>query len=562
MVPFKDKLFRMSMGTKLSITFLLVILCVSFPMSYLSSRYSESLLKKQIEESILENVRAEETNIRTALLNRDYWRVYKHAEALSSLKGIKHVAILDENRFVVAHSLPQEYPVGTFYPISVGEQVVYVESFGRRLGYVVFKIDTGFLESSLLPLKFFMVGFTALFSTIGVSLGIYISMRISGRLKRILRMAEDAERGKLYKVSFVEKDELQEFSDHLYDSFESINRLLENARFEGEFFSSLLNALEEMVFVLDREGRILFVNSSVSKYGYGYKDLLGRKLLCLLCDAGLRKEVRRAIREGEALTLEGKFRGKGGQREVLLSLKPKEDFLLASLKDVTDLREMERRFKLMETLSLMGEMSVGLAHELKNALLPVRLLADLEEWDKEDVSLIKQAIGRVDRVVVNMLNFAKQDREAKSYFSLRELMEGLKNLFEHIVREKKINFVYDCEDLEVYMERGALELILVNLVKNAMDAVGVGGKVELRVEKNSGKLVFSVIDDGPGIPGDIREKIFEPFFTTKKGGTGLGLSIAMRYAYMLGGQISLKPSESNGTVMSLEVPFNAKGVSG
>ncbi|MCS7308152.1 MAG: hypothetical protein NZ526_06355, partial [Aquificaceae bacterium] len=183
----------MSIGTKLSLTFLLVILCVSFPMSYLSSRYLENLLKKQIEESILENVRAEETNIRTALLNRDYWRVYKHAEALSSLKGIKHVAILDENRFVVAHSLPQEYPVGTFYPISVGEQVVYVESFGRRLGYVVFKIDTGFLESSLLPLKFFMVGFTALFSTIGVSLGICISMRISGRLKRILRMAEDAE---------------------------------------------------------------------------------------------------------------------------------------------------------------------------------------------------------------------------------------------------------------------------------------------------------------------------------------------------------------------------------
>ncbi|MCS7308140.1 MAG: ATP-binding protein, partial [Aquificaceae bacterium] len=306
----------------------------------------------------------------------------------------------------------------------------------------------------------------------------------------------------------------------------------------------------------------LFVNSSVSKYGYGYQDLLGRRLFCLLCDARLRKEVRKAIREGEALTLEGKFRGKGGQREVLLSLKPKEDFLLASLKDVTDLREMERRFKLMETLSLMGEMSVGLAHELKNALLPVRLLADLEEWDKEDVSLIKQAIGRVDRVVVNMLNFAKQDREAKSHFSIRELVESLKNLFEPIVREKNINFVYDCKDLEVYMERGALELILVNLIKNAMDAVDMGGKVELRVEKNADKLVFSVIDDGPGIPEDIREKIFEPFFTTKKGGTGLGLSIAMKYAYMLGGQISLKPSESKGTVMSLEVPFNAKGVSG
>ncbi|MEN3028958.1 MAG: PAS domain S-box protein [Aquificaceae bacterium] len=326
MVPFKERLFSLSMGTKLSLTFLLVILCVSLPISYLSSHYSEHLLRNQINDSIVQSVKAEEGNIRTALLNRDYWRVYRHVEALASLKGIEYVAVLDENRFVVAHSLPQEYPIGTYYPENAEEEKVYIESFGKKLGMVIFRIDHAFLESSIMPLKFLSAGFTFLFATLGVSLGIFISLRISGRLKKILRMAEDAKEGKLYKVSFLEKDELQDFSDYLYRSFENINKLLENVRFEGEFFSSLLNSLEEMVFVLDREGRIVFVNRSVGDYGYSYHDLLGRRFICFLCDAGKRWEVRGAMRKREAINLEGQFRGRSKKLDVLIGLSQRKTF--------------------------------------------------------------------------------------------------------------------------------------------------------------------------------------------------------------------------------------------
>lgn len=557
MAPLISKILRLSIGFKLSITFLAVILCVSLPLSYLIIKYSEDLLRKQIEESILKGVEAEEGNLRTAIINGDYWQIFKRVEAWSNFKGIEYVAILDPQGFVLAHSKPQSFPIYTYYFPQEGEVSVDIKSFNIIIGRVVFKVDNKYVENSLMPIKLFSAGFTSLFATFGFMLGLSISLRIYGRLKRILKMATDAEKGKVYPVSFIEKDEIQEFANHLYQSFKNIERLLENARFEGSFFSNLINSLGEMIFVLDTEGRIIFANSVISHFHYRYKDLIGRRFIILVCDPKVRSKLRSAMALRESVILDCYFRGRSRKVNVLLNFMWKGEFYLVTMRDISELKEMEKRVRLMENLSLLGEMSVGLAHELKNALLPIRLLADVEEWDEEDINVVKQSLVRVDRVLINMLNFARQDKEVKSQFSVGELVRGIHNLFEPLLKEKGINFIIDIqEDISLFMERGYLELILVNLLKNAVDAVKVGGNVGLESKVKGNMLVFCVWDDGPGIDEDLKNKVFEPFFTTKKGGTGLGLSIALRYTYMLKGYLTFESKKGYGTRFYLEVPLN------
>lgn len=225
MAPLISKILRLSIGFKLSITFLAVILCVSLPLSYLIIKYSEDLLKKQIEESILKGVEAEEGNIRTAIINGDYWQIFKRVEAWSNFKGIEYVVILDPQGFVLARSKPQSFPIYTYYFPQEGEVSVDIKSFNRIIGRVVFKVDNSYVESSLMPVELFSAGFTSLFATFAFMLGLSISLRIYGRLKRIIKMATDVEKGKVYPVSFIEKDEIQEFANHLYQSFKNIERL-------------------------------------------------------------------------------------------------------------------------------------------------------------------------------------------------------------------------------------------------------------------------------------------------------------------------------------------------
>jgi signal transduction histidine kinase len=100
----------------------------------------------------------------------------------------------------------------------------------------------------------------------------------------------------------------------------------------------------------------------------------------------------------------------------------------------------------------------------------------------------------------------------------------------------------------------AYHQIVANLTRNAADAAGLGGRVEVRLSGTAAEVRVSVDDSGPGVPPNVRDRIFEPFFTTKGGGTGLGLSISRELASGLGGAIDVGRSALGGAVFTLRVP--------
>jgi signal transduction histidine kinase len=284
------------------------------------------------------------------------------------------------------------------------------------------------------------------------------------------------------------------------------------------------------------------------------ESLLGRKVGVLLEGPRERREVRESLRQKGTYTGVVKLRNKKGEESYALAvLVPWVDAFIFTLKDITELKRSEELVKRMEVFSLLGEMSAYLAHELKNATLPLRLLSEVSEWNEDDIKVVRASIERVDKIVSSFLQFAKPVEEEKREFSSWQLVEDVLKIYEPAIKKKDIDLVLDVMDFKLYTNKTALEIILSNLLKNAIEAVDGKGKIEISLRKEGKKTVLMVKDNGHGIPKKHIKKVFDPFFSTKRDSTGLGLSTVARYVQMLEGRLSVFSEEGKGSTFLVEV---------
>ena len=248
-------------------------------------------------------------------------------------------------------------------------------------------------------------------------------------------------------------------------------------------------------------------------------------------------------------------------------LKPfSADELLARIRSQLAIRKLAVKLHESQKLNAMGMMSAGLAHELRNpanavinALEPLVML--LPETERQP-----NAAGAVLADVMNVA--AVQIRDLCKnilQFSRTGAVHATPQDFKALVRRARIvlnsadHNVQITEDIRlerpVHCAGPLIEQVLINLLDNAADAVGDGGKIDISARRERDLVVVEVRDNGPGVPPHIQERIFDPFFTTKPvgEGTGLGLSISRRIALNHGGDLRLLMRD-DGTVFRLELP--------
>jgi signal transduction histidine kinase len=230
---------------------------------------------------------------------------------------------------------------------------------------------------------------------------------------------------------------------------------------------------------------------------------------------------------------------KKGLAEVEMCLPYTIEKLHKSVKDLAlsneKLSSMRQALKQSEKLAHMGQLSAGIAHELNNPLGVVimysNILLDETKTDdpvKEDLKLIVEQAGRCKKIVAGLLNFARKNQVNHQLINVIELVNH--SLESVIVPE---NVKIEISDLttnhDAVLDSEQMTQVLTNLVKNAIDAMPAGGKIEIKLEDTLGDVIFTVSDTGTGIKEEDRAKIFEPFFTTKGIGHGTGLGLATAY---------------------------------
>jgi nitrogen-specific signal transduction histidine kinase len=249
-------------------------------------------------------------------------------------------------------------------------------------------------------------------------------------------------------------------------------------------------------------------------------------------------------------------------------------------KDLTQVEQLEERERLRDRLASLGEMAAGIAHELKNPLAGIEVMAGLlrrQVPDSPDAqSLLADIMSEAklaNAIVVEMLEFVRPIRLQVEQTDVPDVLHQAVTLAENKVPRGQIVVAVDIEpDLPaIHGDYHQLCQVFTNLLTNAFEALDGRGSVSIRasfeaIEQDPGFagdgyvatpfVVIEVIDSGPGVPADLSDRIFDPFFTTKPQGSGLGLPIVRKIVDAHDGRIDLTSTPGRGTRFRVMLPVS------
>ena len=221
-------------------------------------------------------------------------------------------------------------------------------------------------------------------------------------------------------------------------------------------------------------------------------------------------------------------------------------------------RQME--MQLLKNLAALGESASVLTHEIRTPITSLRhaLRAVGEKLGVEDRVLIEEFVGnlnRIERMLGQTLSFAKPLKPNRQDVVVAELVQRVVGEVSLLPSFAGMSVDVHCgADLRAHFDPQLVGEVLTNLLRNAAEACGSKGHVELRVERAGDGLVVDVADDGPGVPPNLREEIFKPFRSSKDYGTGIGLAFCRKVVESHGGAIELVSRPGDGACFHVSLP--------
>lgn len=238
--------------------------------------------------------------------------------------------------------------------------------------------------------------------------------------------------------------------------------------------------------------------------------------------------------------------------------------IVMMVEDVTEKRRMEKVLRRREKLAALGEVALGIAHELKNPLSSIKGFANLVKSDlgadhsnQKYLDIIIREVDRIDRLSQELLVTARNpDIENFVCMQVNDIIQQvvkrfeLENLWPQTLIKTSLHPALPL----IWGEPERIKHMLANLISNAHQSITDYGHIFIKTEIIGGSVIITIRDTGLGIPSDVVDRIFDPFFTTKATGTGLGLAIVHNIVTNHWGHIEVESAPGKGTVFSVRLP--------
>ncbi|NPV44596.1 MAG: hypothetical protein HPY70_11595 [Firmicutes bacterium] len=231
--------------------------------------------------------------------------------------------------------------------------------------------------------------------------------------------------------------------------------------------------------------------------------------------------------------------------------------------ELEEKKKLEEQLHRSERLAALGQLVSGIAHELRNPLGIIRATVQIMEKsvkEKKEVeeytSIIKEQVDRQNRIIKELLDFARPSPPRMEPVNLNALLDSVLTFTGGYAKNKGVDLITEKQDnLPPVMADGEkIKQVMVNLILNGIQAIEKKGEMVIKTYTRGDKVIAEFTDTGPGIPREHLENIFNPFFTTKDTGTGLGLAISYQIMKMHHGAIEVESSEGKGSTFRMTLP--------
>lgn len=333
--------------------------------------------------------------------------------------------------------------------------------------------------------------------------------------------------------------------------------------------SSVLENMSEAVIVLDKKNNITLFNKSAEKlFNIDSNQVLGNHI------HSIQNASLHFLEKNEGSKIDSYF-------EKQIQLNGEDKFLTFSIsslkepdtdqqvftiviKDITETKRLEDDAKRNEKLTAMGELASGVAHEIRNPINAIGMIA--QRLNKEflpisnqneysDItSLLKTEVNRINKIITQFLSYAKPIELNRNQVDLRSFFDDIFLLFSEQAKQKEIKFILQKDELQnCKFDADLIKQALMNILQNAFDAVNKGGEVTLQYYQAKNDFVILITDNGIGITTEQQKKIFDLYYTSKKDGNGLGLSISQKIISQHNGLISVSSEVNKGTTFKINI---------
>lgn len=258
--------------------------------------------------------------------------------------------------------------------------------------------------------------------------------------------------------------------------------------------------------------------------------------------------------------LRGEDWSDGFSVEEIQRLRGIADQVTMVLRNIQDFEKREQEHR----LAALGAMAAGLAHEIRNPLAGIKGAAqflqgeELPELSMDMLQVVVDETDRLNTVVSQFLDYARPARLHLEEVDLGELVGQAVALVRAGGLPDGVEVDVETEPLTILADRGRISQVLLNLLRNGLQAMPAGGELRVRVARVGEQVELAVADTGVGIAPEDREQLFTPFFTTKRDGTGLGLAICRRLVRAHGGEIEVRSAVARGSDFVVRLPLEAQ----